>query len=275
MYVRWRPSVAIGVFSGSESWNEQLQWSLFLFFPLRFGTMRLKLDVRQDAMPLVVERIGGVVDGVTIDGEIKGERMKRTFALVLGAVVGLVIIVLLVAAWGISVYNRIITSEEGVRASWSQVENQYQRRYDLIPNLVETVKGFAKQEKDVLEGVANARARVGQLTVTPEVLNNPEAFAQFQQAQDGLSSALSRLLMVTENYPTLKSNENFMALQQQLEGTENRISVERRRFNETVQEYNVMIRRFPASFIASMTGFKEKSYFAAATGAEQAPAVKF
>jgi LemA protein len=177
--------------------------------------------------------------------------------------------------YGISVNNKIVTADEGVKAGWSQVENQYQRRFDLIPNLVETVKGFAKQEKEVLEGVTLARSRVGQLTVTPEVLNDPKAFAKFQQAQDGLSSALSRLLVVTENYPTLRSNENFLALQSELEGTENRISVERRRFNETVQSYNTLIRRFPASFIASMGGFKEKSYFSAASGADQAPTVKF
>jgi len=201
--------------------------------------------------------------------------MNRTVVMILGVVVVLVLIILGFVGYGISVNNKIVTADEGVKAGWSQVENQYQRRFDLIPNLVETVKGFAKQEKEVLEGVTLARSRVGQLTVTPEVLNDPKAFAKFQQAQDGLSSALSRLLVVTENYPTLRSNENFLALQSELEGTENRISVERRRFNETVQSYNTLIRRFPASFIASMGGFKEKSYFSAASGADQAPKVKF
>jgi LemA protein len=201
--------------------------------------------------------------------------MNRTVTIILGVVVVLVLIILGFVGYGISVNNKIVTADEGVKAGWSQVENQYQRRFDLIPNLVETVKGFAKQEKEVLEGVTLARSRVGQLTVTPEVLNDPKAFAKFQQAQDGLSSALSRLLVVTENYPTLRSNENFLALQSELEGTENRISVERRRFNETVQSYNTLIRRFPASFIASMGGFKEKSYFSAASGADQAPKVKF
>ncbi|MDP2886431.1 MAG: LemA family protein [Ignavibacteria bacterium] len=201
--------------------------------------------------------------------------MNRTVAIGLGVVVVLVLIILGFVGYGISVNNKIVTADEGVKAGWSQVENQYQRRFDLIPNLVETVKGFAKQEKEVLEGVTLARSRVGQLTVTPEVLNDPKAFAKFQQAQDGLSSALSRLLVVTENYPTLRSNENFLALQSELEGTENRISVERRRFNETVQSYNTLIRRFPASFIASMGGFKEKSYFSAASGADEAPKVKF
>jgi LemA protein len=207
--------------------------------------------------------------------EWRGKNMKRSVAITLGVLAVLLLIILIFVGWGISVYNRIVTSEEGVKAAWSQVENQYQRRYDLIPNLVETVKGFAKQEKEVLEGVTEARSRVGQMTVTPEILNDPQAFAKFQQAQDGLSSALSRLLVVTENYPTLRSNENFLALQQQLEGTENRISVERRRFNETVQEYNVMIRRFPASFVASMGGFREKAYFGAVEGAQTAPSVKF
>ena len=201
--------------------------------------------------------------------------MNRTLAITLGVIGAIVLVILLCVGWGVSTYNRIVSAEEGVKAGWSQVENQYQRRYDLIPNLVETVKGYAKQEKEVLEGVTNARSRVGQLSVTPEVLNDPKAFAKFQQAQDGLSSALSRLLVVTENYPQLKSNENFLTLQQQLEGTENRISVERKRFNETVQSFNTMIRRFPASFIASMSGFKEKSYFSAAAGAEQAPKVNF
>ena len=201
--------------------------------------------------------------------------MNRTLAITLGVIGGILLIVILAVAWGISTYNRIVSAEEGVKSAWGQVENQYQRRYDLIPNLVETVKGFTKQEREVLENVTNARASVGQLKVTPEILNDPEAFAKFQQAQDGLSSALSRLLVVTENYPTLRSNENFLTLQAQLEGTENRISVERRRFNEAVQSYNTMIRRFPASSIASMSGFREKPYFAAAAGAEQAPQVKF
>jgi LemA protein len=181
----------------------------------------------------------------------------------------------IVVGWGISVYNGLVTADEAVKSAWSQVENQYQRRYDLIPNLVETVKGYAKQEREVLENVTNARASVGQLKVTPEVLRDPEAFARFQRAQDGLSSALSRLLVVAENYPNLKSNENFMTLQSQLEGTENRISVERRRFNEVVQNFNVRIRRFPGSIIASFAGFKEAQYFQAATEAEKPPQVKF
>lgn len=201
--------------------------------------------------------------------------MNRTLAIVLGITAVVLIVVLIVVGYGVSVYNRIVSADEGVKSGWSQVENQYQRRYDLIPNLVETVKGFAKQEREVLEGVTNARAKVGQLTVTPEVLNNPEAFARFQAAQDGLSSALSRLMAVVENYPQLKSNENFLTLQAQLEGTENRIAVERRRFNEAVQSYNVLVRRFPSSVIAGMTGFGEAVYFKSAQGAEEPPKVQF
>ena len=187
----------------------------------------------------------------------------------------LIVVLLIIGVWVLSTYNGIVSADEGIKAAWSQVENQYQRRYDLIPNLVETVKGFAKQEREVLENVTAARASVGQLKVTPEVLRDPEAFARFQKAQDGLSSALSRLLVVTENYPTLKSNENFLSLQSQLEGTENRISVERRRFNETVQEYNLKIRRFPGSMVASFTGFKENQYFKSAAEADKPPQVKF
>jgi LemA protein len=192
------------------------------------------------------------------------------------AVLGIVVLLAVgLVGWGISVYNGLVTSEEAVRGAWSQVENQYQRRFDLVPNLVETVKGFAKQEREVLENVTAARASVGQLTVTPEVLRDPQAFARFQQAQDGLSQALSRLLVITENYPNLKSDQNFLSLQSQLEGTENRIAVERRRYTEVVQDYNTRLRRFPASIIAGIGGFAPMSYFEAAAAAEQAPRVKF
>jgi LemA protein len=195
----------------------------------------------------------------------------------IAAVVGGVFVVLLggIVLWGMGIYNGLVKSDEGVRSAWGQVESQYQRRADLIPNLVNTVKGYAKQEKDVLLGVTEARAKVGQLTVTKEVLEDPKAFAKFQEAQDQLSSALSRLLVVSENYPQLKSNENFLALQTQLEGTENRITVERQRYNTTVQGFNTQIRTFPTSFIAGMFGFKEKAYFQAKQGAENAPEVKF
>jgi LemA protein len=202
--------------------------------------------------------------------------MKSRGCLIAGVIIGVIVVLVGgIFLWGMSVYNGLVKSDEGVRSAWSQVESQYQRRADLIPNLVNTVKGYAQQEKDVFLGVAEARAKVGQITVTKEVLEDPRAFAQFQAAQDQLSSALSRLLAVAENYPQIKSNENFMALQTQLEGTENRIAVERQRFNTTVQGFNTQIRTFPTSFIAGMFGFKEKAYFQAKTGAENAPEVKF
>jgi len=202
--------------------------------------------------------------------------MKSRGCLIAAIVVGaLALLAIAVFAWGIGVRNNLVTLDEGVNSAWSQVQSQYQRRADLIPNLVETVKGFANQEQDVLIGVTEARAKVSQMTVTKEVLEDPNAFAKFQASQDQLSSALSRLLVVSENYPQLKSNENFLNLQTQLEGTENRITVERQRFNQSVQVFNTSIRRFPASFVAGFSGFKEKAYFAAKEGAENAPQVKF
>ena len=199
--------------------------------------------------------------------------MKSRGCLVALVVVGVVVVGLVM--WGMGVYNSLVGLDEGVTSAWSQVESQYQRRADLIPNLVNTVKGYAQQEKDVLLGVTEARARVGQITVTKEVLEDPNAFSKFQAAQDQLSGALSRLLAVAENYPNLKSNENFLALQTQLEGTENRIAVERQRYNTIVQTYNTTIRRFPGSLIAGFTGFREKQYFKSKEGAENAPEVKF
>lgn len=197
---------------------------------------------------------------------------------VMFVVVALAIILVLfgiLVIWNIGVYNNLVTSEQNVIKQWAQVENQYQRRADLIPNLVNTVKGYADFEKQVLTDVVEARAKVGQFNVTPEVLNDSQAFQRFQSAQGELSSALSRLLAVVENYPELKANENFLQLQAQLEGTENRIAVERKRFNETVQEYNVSIKRFPATILASIFGFKEKQYFSAIQGAETPPKVEF
>ena len=177
--------------------------------------------------------------------------------------------------WGTAVYNSLVSADEGVTSAWSQVENQYQRRADLIPNLVATVKGFAAQEREVLLGVTEARARVGQIVVTKEVLQDPEAFARFQEAQDNLSSALARLLAVAENYPVLRSSENFLTLQDQLEGTENRISIERRRFNEVVQAYNTTVRTFPGSIIAGLAGFSQRQYFSGVPGSDQPPKVEF
>lgn len=198
-----------------------------------------------------------------------------------GMIVGLsiagvfVFILFILIMWGIGSYNKIVTLNQTVVQSWSQVENQYQRRLDLIPNLVNTVKGYANFEKSVLTDVTEARAKVSQMNVTKEVLNDPQAFAKFQQLQGNLSGALSRLLVTVENYPNLKANENFLQLQAQLEGTENRISVERRNFNLQVQEYNTAILRFPGSIIAGITGFRTKEYFKATAGAEAPPKVEF
>jgi LemA protein len=197
--------------------------------------------------------------------------------MMIGCAIGGVILlaIALIVSWVISVNNNLVSLEQGVIQQWSQVENQYQRRADLIPNLVNTVKGYADFEKEVLTKVTEARAKVSQFNITPEVLNDPQAFAKFQSLQGELSGALSRLLVTVENYPQLKANENFLQLQAQLEGTENRIAVERRKFNETVQQYNTTIKKFPASFLAGMLGFKEKQYFASVPGAENAPKVEF
>jgi LemA protein len=174
-------------------------------------------------------------------------------------------------------YNAIQTNDEQVKSSWSEVVNQYQRRADLVPNLVNSVKGFAQQEKDVLLGVTNARAKVGSIQATPEVLNDPAAFQKFTQAQGELSSALSRLLVVTENYPQLKSDALFKDLMAQLEGTENRITVARNRYIKSVQDYNVDIRTFPNNLTAMVFGYKEKPNFAVANEKEisVAPKVDF
>jgi LemA protein len=186
-----------------------------------------------------------------------------------------VVLLLLLVTKVVGIYNNLVALEEKVNQAWAQVSNQYQRRADLIPNLVETVKGYAKHERETLEAVIQARANATNLTVTPEVLNDPQAFAKFQRVQGEISSALARLMAVVENYPNLKANENFLSLQAQLEGTENRITVERMRFNESVQEYNTRIRRFPTNIIAGVFGFGKKQYFEAQPGAEVAPQVKF
>jgi LemA protein len=193
--------------------------------------------------------------------------------LVVLAVVALV--ALGAVGWFVSVGNDLVAKDQAVQESWAQVQNVYQRRADLIPNLVETVKGFAAQERTVLEEVTRARAAASSMQITPEVLNDPAALRKFQELQSQLGSALSRLLVTVERYPELKSNQNFLALQSQLEGTENRIAVERRRYNETVREYNTAVRRFPASIVASMRGFREKAFFEATPGSQTPPAVKF
>ncbi len=197
--------------------------------------------------------------------------MKKSTLVLLG-VLGFIVILVM---WGIGQYNTIFGLNQSVEANWGEVQNQYQRRADLVPNLVNTVKGFAAQEQTVLLGVTEARASVGKMTVTKEVLESPELFNKFQAAQDQLSSALQRLLVVSENYPQLKSNENFLSLQSQLEGTENRITVARGRFNEQVQQYNTARGRFPGVLIANIAGFREKPYFKAKEGADAPPEVKF
>ena len=172
-------------------------------------------------------------------------------------------------------YNSLVEQDEKVNQAWAQVENQYQRRADLIPNLVKTVQGYADFEKGVLTEVTELRSRVGQIKLSTDDLADEEKFKQFQDAQDKLSGALSRLLVVAENYPQLKANENFLQLQSQLEGTENRIAVERKKFNEAVQEYNTSVRRFPMLITAKIMGFKEKQYFKSAPGTDKAPDVNF
>jgi LemA protein len=194
----------------------------------------------------------------------------------------LVVLVAVVAVVGLAVaggYNNLVALDQAVQAQWAQVENVYQRRADLVPNLVETVKGAAAFEKDTFTAVTEARSRVGQVAEAGlrNVASDPGAFAKFQQAQDGLSSALSRLMVVVEKYPDLKATQNFRDLQAQLEGTENRITVERMRFNETAQAFNTRRQSFPTVLIAGFFGdrFREKAYFKAQAGAETAPKVKF
>jgi LemA protein len=193
-----------------------------------------------------------------------------------GCLAVLVLVAIVLALSGVGTYNTLVGSSQGVDAQWSQVENVYQRRADLIPNLVATVAGAANFEKSTLEAVTQARASVGRMQVDPKNLpNDPAAFARFEQAQNQLSGALSRLLVVVEKYPELKANANFRDLQAQLEGTENRIAVERMRYNERAQEYNTQRLRFPATIYARLLGFGEKAYFRAQAGADQAPQVQF
>ncbi len=191
---------------------------------------------------------------------------------------GIIILVVVIAVFsGIGTYNSLVKLDQGVRSQWAQVENVYQRRADLVPNLVETVKGAAEFEKETFTAVTEARSKVGQVQIGEGLINNPEALARFQEAQDGLSSALSRLMVVVEKYPELTATQNFRDLQSQLESTENRITVERMRFNEASQRFNTKRMSFPTVFLAGLFGerFKEKAYFQAQPGAETAPKVKF
>lgn len=190
-----------------------------------------------------------------------------------GAIIAIAAVAVVVL-WAISGYNGMVTAEEKVETAWSQVENVYQRRMDLIPNLVSTVKGYASHEAETLEGVVNARSKATQVTVDPENLT-PEELAKFNEAQGEVGAALGKLLAITEAYPDLKANQNFSELMAQLEGTENRIATERMKFNETAKGYNTLIRKFPKNLIASIFGFERKGYFEANEGAENAPTVEF
>ena len=188
--------------------------------------------------------------------------------------IGLIVVIGAIAIWLISSYNGMVKMDEEVSSAWSNVENQYQRRVDLIPNLVNVVKGYASHEKETFEAVVSARSKATQVTVDPENLT-PEKLQEYQKAQGEVGATLGRLLAITESYPELKANENFKELQAQLEGTENRISVERRNFNEIARKYNSSIRSFPRSIIAGMFGFEKRPYFEAEEGANKAPEVKF
>ena len=191
--------------------------------------------------------------------------------IVLIAVLGLVVLLFF---WGMGQYNGMVKAEENLGKSWANVESQYQRRTDLIPNLVSTVKGYAAHEQGTLTAVVDARAKATQTTIDPTKLT-PESMAKYQAAQAEVGSALNRLLVTVERYPDLKANQNFLELQAQLEGTENRISVERQRFNEAAQGFNTMIRQFPKNIIAGMFGFEKKAYFEAEEAAAKAPEVQF
>ena len=196
--------------------------------------------------------------------------MKRSTVII----IAVVLVIFFVVSGAIGRYNGLVTLEEGVDAAWSQVENVYQRRADLIPNLVATVQGYAEHEQETFMMVTEARAKVNSVNMEG-ITNNPEMLQQFQAAQGQLSSALSRLMVVVERYPDLKANQNFLNLQTQLEGTENRITVERNRYNNSAQAYNTQIRRFPGSVYAGIFGFDRKAYFEADAGAERAPQVQF
>ncbi len=186
----------------------------------------------------------------------------------------IIAVAVLAVVWGITGYNGLVSMDEGVQTKWADVETQYQRRADLIPNLVNTVKGYAAHESETLQAVVEARAKATSVNIDPSNMS-AEQIANFQKAQDGVSSALSRLLVTVEKYPDLKANENFKELQSQLEGTENRISVARRDYNEAARKYNTTLRSFPKNILAGMFGFEKKAYFEAQEGSEQAPIVQF
>ncbi|MCI6154441.1 MAG: LemA family protein [Bacteroidales bacterium] len=188
--------------------------------------------------------------------------------------IGVVVLVLLIGGWLMKGYNGMVAEDENVNLQWSEVENQYQRRLDLIPNLVNVVKGYAAHEKETLEGVIEARAKATQTTIDPSNMTE-EQLANFQKTQDGISSALSRLMVVVEKYPELKANENFLQLQAQLEGTENRITVARKGYNDAATIYNKLVRRFPNNILSGIFGFSVRPQFKAQEGADRAPTVQF
>ena len=190
------------------------------------------------------------------------------------AIIIIVVIVAAIALWAVSGYNGLVSSEENVKSAWSQVENVYQRRLDLIPNLVATVKGYAEHEQETLESVVEARSKATRITVDPDQLTE-ENIAAFQKAQGEIGAALGRLMAISENYPDLKANQNFSELQAELAGTENRIATERRKYNETAKAYNTMVRKFPRNILASIFGFGQKGYFEADDAAAAAPKVEF
>lgn len=204
------------------------------------------------------------------------ESQKKSFTKI-GIIVGVILfIVFFVYNLFAGNYNKMVSYDESISSAWSQVENQYQRRLDLIPNLISTVKGYAAHEKQIFEDIAEARSKVGGiLNIDSSVLEDEEKFAEYQKIQNQLSSSLQRLLAVTENYPDLKANQNFLALQDELAGTENRISTERKRYNDIVKSYNTFIRKFPQNLIANMSGFEKKPYFEADSSASKAPVVQF
>ncbi len=201
--------------------------------------------------------------------------MKKGLFAGLGCLAIVVIAALILGFWAMGTYNGLVEQQQNVESKWAQVQNVYQRRADLIPNLVATVKGYASHESETLQAVTESRSKVGSMQVTPEVLNSPAAFQKFQQAQDGLSSALTRLMVVVERYPDLKANQNFLELQNQLEGSENRIATERKYFNDAAKSYNTKVKQFPGSFFANMFGFKAKEYFQSEPGSDKAPTVDF
>lgn len=198
---------------------------------------------------------------------LKMKSMKKSTIIIIA-------VLALLAIWAVTGYNGLVAMEENVNGQWSNVETQYQRRADLIPNLINTVKGYASHERETLEGVIEARSKATRITVNAEDLT-PEKLAEYQKAQGAVTSALGKLLAITENYPELKANQNFLELQAQLEGTENRINVARTNFNNTAKEFNTSIRRFPKNILAGLFGFEKRAYFEAAEGAEQAPKVEF